>query len=58
MKQPVHVLTALCLVQALRRRPALPELIDLVAADGSAVGRPELDVGQSRDQVLLTVARQ
>ncbi len=36
---PVRGLTALCLVQALRRRPALPELIDLVAAsDGGAVG--------------------
>jgi hypothetical protein len=38
---PVRGLTALCLVQALRRRPALPELIDLVAAaDGSAVRSP------------------
>jgi hypothetical protein len=38
---PVRGLTALCLVQALRRRPTLPELIDLVAAaDGSAVRSP------------------
>jgi transcriptional regulator with XRE-family HTH domain len=29
---PVRGLTALCLVQALRRRPPLPELIEMVAS--------------------------